>query len=367
MDVDVKRYTGEQLLALDAMNSNPRVMFEGPAGTGKTLLAIECARRSASAGRKVLLLCYNRLLGAWLEEQVAGVEPSITAATLHKYMLRVTNNAAPPDDPNREYWEHVLPADAMDHLIREDHSPAYDELILDEAQDVLRRDYLDVLDLSVRGGLAAGRWRLFGDFENQSIYDADRGDSLVRRIEERAGVVPRFALRINCRNTPRIAELVHILGGLTPPYQRILRPDDGVEPQIIYYSDAAEQRLLVDSVLHDLADDGFRGPDVVLLSPRSTESCSANILDPSLRSRIRAMGATLSRQSHSSYCSIHAFKGMECRAVVVTDVEEVGTASAMSLFYVATTRALHRLVVLAHERVRSEARSLVRRQLAAGR
>src|SRR5262249_385553 len=42
---ELKRYTEEQFSALDAMTENPRTAFIGPAGTGKTLLAIEAARR----------------------------------------------------------------------------------------------------------------------------------------------------------------------------------------------------------------------------------------------------------------------------------------------------------------------------------
>src|SRR6185436_10463403 len=47
LDTELKFYTQEQLSALDAMEANPRVVFDGPAGTGKTVLAIEATRRSA--------------------------------------------------------------------------------------------------------------------------------------------------------------------------------------------------------------------------------------------------------------------------------------------------------------------------------
>jgi len=48
----------------------------------------------------------------------------------------------------------------------------YDEIIIDEAQDLLRDKYLDVIDLILKGGLSAGRWRMFGDFEKQAIFSA---------------------------------------------------------------------------------------------------------------------------------------------------------------------------------------------------
>ena len=39
---------------------NPRVVVHGAAGTGKTILAQELARRLAAGGKSVLLLFYNR-------------------------------------------------------------------------------------------------------------------------------------------------------------------------------------------------------------------------------------------------------------------------------------------------------------------
>ncbi len=52
------------------------------------------------------------------------------------------------------------------------------------------------------------------------------------------------------------------------------------------------------------------------------------------------------------YCSIHRFKGLEAPAVIVTDVTDLDDPDARSLLYVGCTRALHRLVILAHERLR---------------
>lgn len=51
IEEEIRRFTEEQFAALDSMARNPRVVFDGPAGTGKTLLAMEAARRGAAAGR----------------------------------------------------------------------------------------------------------------------------------------------------------------------------------------------------------------------------------------------------------------------------------------------------------------------------
>lgn len=66
-------------------------------------------------------------------------------------------------------------------------------------QDIFRDEYLDVLT-----------WRFFGDFERQAIYDA-----ATLPVDEfcvqRGGQPARFALTANCRNAPRIVELIRLL------------------------------------------------------------------------------------------------------------------------------------------------------------
>jgi superfamily I DNA/RNA helicase len=47
------------------------------------------------------------------------------------------------------------------------------------------------------------------------------------------------------------------------------------------------------------------------------------------------------------YCTIHAFKGLEAPAIVLTDIEAVEGPAMENLFYVAVTRATDRLIVLA--------------------
>ena len=80
------RLTEEQYDRLDELENNPRCLFEGAAGTGKTLLAVEFARRRARAGDRVLLVCFNRLLGAWLRERLQ--DSSVTAGTWHDVLRR---------------------------------------------------------------------------------------------------------------------------------------------------------------------------------------------------------------------------------------------------------------------------------------
>lgn len=359
-DAEIKRYTADQTAALDALDSNARIIFQGPAGTGKTILALESARRASNAGRRVLFVCFNRLLGDWVARQLRGVSEGITASTLHKHMLDVAG-LRPEDHPAREYWETLLPDTAIERLLGSNEAAfQFDELIIDEAQDILRATYLDFLDLSVKGGLAAGRWRMFGDFEKQAIYGSDGGD-IMEVAARRAPNTTHCELRTNCRNTPRIAEIVHLLGGLEPGYQHILRPDDGLDPDIRYYSTRAEEEKTLSDVLIALLEDGFAPGEIVVLSPLVRSAGAGLAMQPSWSNRLHLLGG--GTHNGIGFGSVHAFKGLESKAVVVTDVEEIGTPAARSLLYVGTSRALHRLTILANQRVKAQARAIIRQEI----
>lgn len=353
---ELKNYTTDQFGALDAMDMNARVLFSGPAGTGKTLLAIEAARRSSESGRKVLFLCYNRLLGRWLDEQTVELQPRVTCKTLHGHMLNITGISTA--ESSNAFWQYKLPSEAIDRLLDEESDEhQFDELIIDEAQDVLRDNYLDFLDLSLRGGLASGRWKFFGDFEKQAIYAA-ANLSLEEFQRDRANHVPVYRLRTNCRNTPRVAELVHLLGGLRPSYTKVLRPDDRVEPNLKYYTSDAQQQQLLIAALQQLYAEGFTAEEIVILSPKTGAACAVGKITSSpWRDRIKPI--ELAGCGCIGYSSIQAFKGLEATVIIVTDVDTIDSDSSVSLFYIAVTRALHRLLIFMHEDVKKDIAGLL--------
>ncbi len=350
---ELKYYTQEQFAALDAMEANPRVAFSGPAGTGKTLLAIEAACRSVLKGNRVLLVCFNRLLGKWLEDQTESLKPKVVTRTLHGHMLALTDIILGEIEKNQEtFWTDKLPLCAIEKLLTESSGNIFDEIVVDETQDILRDAYLDFLDLSLKGGLASGQWRFFGDFEKQAIYGA-ANLPLEVFIKTRSGSAPIYTLRMNCRNTPRIASLAHILGDLNPDYSKILRPDNGIEPELLYYADSSDQAALLVRILENLYKSGVTGNNIVILSTKADSSCAARSVQL-IPWTDRLKSFELSGQGHIGYCTVHAFKGLESSVVIVTDVDEVSGLKNNALFYIAVTRALQRLVILAHDSVKNE-------------
>jgi hypothetical protein len=354
LDTEVIRYTEEQFSALDTLAQNARIVFEGPAGTGKTLLAIEAARRAANDGKRVLFLCFNNLLGRWLRDELQAVK-GVTAGTLHRHMLDVSKLPVKPSSDSN-FWKVELPGKALDALLDATTSSfVYDELVVDEAQDLIDARYLDFLDLSLDGGLATGSWKFFADFERQSIYELASAASEL--LKTRAPTAVRCTLRINCRNTPRIAELAQLLGRLSPKYKSVRRGDDGVEPQIRFYEDCAQQEEQLLTELQRLYRDGFEGKDIVVLSPSAIAPCAAGIGTAPWADRLRPLSESFS--GGIGYTTIYAFKGLEARAVILTDIVEIGTEHSSSIFYTGVTRALHSLTILAADSVRAQARKLL--------
>ncbi|MFI6773979.1 NERD domain-containing protein [Nocardia sp. NPDC050412] len=342
----VLRFTNEQYDALDTMYRTPRVLFTGPAGTGKTFLALEAARRSACQGQSVLLVCYNRLLANWM----AGVAADgVRVTTLHKLMLQATG-LTPPEAASRDWWNEELPELAIEPLLN-DAGAAADILIVDEAQDLSTSSYLDVLDVSVKGGLGGGEWRMFGDFERQSIFHKAAEGAVLKYAQDTV----LAALRRNCRNTRRVGEMTQLLTQLAPGYTGFRRPDDGVNVILRPFASSADQGRLLLTQLRSFEDEGFTPDEIVILSP-DVDGAAATSRDPVLRKRL-----SLLDQGGSGFVrhgTIHAFKGLDAPAVIVTDIDRLDHRGR-DLLYIAMTRTTGPLCLLVSQTISSEIASLI--------
>jgi superfamily I DNA/RNA helicase len=119
---EVVRLTQGQMGVLDMLRGQRRASIVGPAGSGKTMLAREKARRLAREGFRTLLVCFNQPLARTLADDLAG-EPApggLTVSTFHELCLTLGREAGtlPPEpaDKTQACWDEVLPRALDDAL-----------------------------------------------------------------------------------------------------------------------------------------------------------------------------------------------------------------------------------------------------------
>lgn len=155
----------ERLRYLDVAAIEPRIVVCGVAGSGKTSLALEHARRQAMAGASVLFLCFNQNLRGFLEGQV---DARVMAWTFHDYLQAETPPGWIPDppgpgEPRDRYYQVDLPAAYLRYAGETGRQTRWDCLVVDEAQDLLVPAYMECMDRMLRGGLREGRWQMAYD------------------------------------------------------------------------------------------------------------------------------------------------------------------------------------------------------------
>lgn len=190
-EATIKALTETQYRYLNFLGTTKVALIEGGAGTGKTTLAIEKARRAAREGRRVLMLCYNRPLLVQLRSELSGSPASV--ATFHEFCGRMCEVVGIDLETERlscaeeQFWKKRLP-DLLTDIGLGDPPERYEDIIIDEGQD-FKASWVEALKLFLE---PEGSFFVFRD-DFQNIYG---GDDIL--ASER--VVP-LELSENVRNT----------------------------------------------------------------------------------------------------------------------------------------------------------------------
>ncbi len=318
----------QQLTVLDYLNRKRFQAIYGPAGTGKTILAMHKARLLARQGQRVLLTCFNKALGHYLRESLAD-EPNVTAIHFHElcYEIAGLDSSRNPPPKELDHWFDVDLAHAVLTAAQRD-GPRFDALIVDEAQDFLPL-WWQALDSLLVDPQRAIRYLFFDDAQQL------RADAAP--VE---GADEALVLNTNWRNTqaihshlvaiePRLAQARCVAPAGVPVETETLRP---------------HARNGLRRVLQRICGDGGVKPeDVVILTGRSPKNShvwnGAADLAP-IRLTDRAEPGCV------RVVSINAFKGMEAPVVILTELDHLAPQKARQMHYIGASRAVHHLVVL---------------------
>lgn len=356
--------TREQANRLAMASENPRILLKGTAGTGKTMLSLEHARRCILTGKKVLFLCFNRNLSRYLKMQVKDMLSSqadrLRIETLHSYLIDCLkqNNSLPPRDElsQDEYYRRIVPEAFVDMVNRGGYTAEYDTLIVDEGQDLLRLEYIMCMDAIVRGGLKDGNWHICYD-PNQNIYNPDMEAGLEMIYEYRPVIL---YLDTNCRNTRQIGIYNVLATGMPPARYLKVGGEDVIRES---YTDFADERNRVVRAVKKLLSQGIPPGKICLLSRyRLENSClqGENIFRGICRfQNITDLEPAYVLEDSLKFCTIHSFKGLEAPVVFVLDIENFEEEQARLLNYTAISRATSLLYIYHRNDLEDEWDSMV--------
>lgn len=321
--------TEEQYACLDDIEINDRMVVTGGAGTGKTLLAVEEAKRVADV-EKVAVFCFNKNLAHFIKTNLQNED--ITVYSVHSYMTKLCGSLLAGITKNDQYWSQ-LPE--LAGLKAKEQSIQFDRIIVDEFQDLCTREYLTFFDIVLKNGLKAGKFTFYGDFARQAIYQKDSSLSELDGFTYYA----KKHLSINCRNTIFIGnELVNITGYSDKKYKLQIT---GEPVDYLVWENEDEERTKLFSCLKDLKNNGFDASSIIILSPKKRENSIVNIVDPD--TFIVGNYGDDPKVYYALFSTVHSFKGLESEVVILSDIEDY---SESRLMYVALSRARSKLIIL---------------------
>ena len=310
----MQHLTEEQYERLEVIESNDRVIVSGGAGTGKTFLMMQLARRYSARGQTVVIVVHSELLAAHLRRAV----PDRTAI-------------------------HTLES------IKSQRPGPSDVLLVDEGQDLMTFDALNELAAVVKGGLDQGRWCWFMDENNQAGLSGQFDSEALAYLQSglSGGKPVRLPLRKNCRNTK---ELIRQIGLWTSADMgKTDVSSAGNSPQVIVVQKGDSPEVAVEQILKKLLDDGVAPEDIAIVTPTVSAPTLFSRLSPALRRLLTPLTvATVvsDLKGRILWGDAAAYKGLE-RPIALLLAFEGALASEEAAFYVAATRPNYGLWVFA--------------------
>lgn len=312
------RLTNQQAAILLFLNEQRTAAIHGPAGTGKTLLAVEKARMLSRAGKKALYLCFNEFLLESLRKAYPG-EENITFHNVRTLGQEILGRSDIPLNEIVETFERHLNSEYDESLW------PYPNIIIDEAQD-LSDDLLTALQYLA--DQAKGVFYTFYD-RNQAIMKMKPSTWIDDTI------ACRLALYKNCRNTSEISSLISELS--PEKMESYVNDIPGLPPKAATYRTDKELQAIAANFVKEMRDNGLRTEDIVILSLHSTERNPLHRID-------KINGIPLSERREPGkiwFTSVLKFKGLEAQAVLIVDLRfsELGNERQKRIFYVGCSRA----------------------------
>lgn len=294
------KLTDQQVDCLDHIGSSTKQVVLGWPGTGKTLLAVETAKRAALRGQRCLFLTFNRRIASHVRTQLEEIK-SCVAYHFHGLLKEMPGSQAETQDDQNE-------GERLRQAAKDGFFASWDVLIVDEAQ-ALAETWHQVLAHA---------------FEGKSVYtfcdDAQRfgfeKGVVSAQLSQIYQAPAAFQLTYCLRNPYQISS---VLRQLIPPSFQLICP----RPREVASLEEVVANRLEEELEHQLdrlLARGIAPADIAVLYTYGCPSAVAEVL-------------AIERFSGIESSNVAAFRGMESRVIVfVIDGELDGDLPVFSAY-----------------------------------
>lgn len=310
--------TRQQASILNFLQEQPTAVIHGPAGTGKTMLAIEKANMLASKGEKVLYLCFNEFLVSYLNEHYkdTGIIFHNIRSLAEELMPHVECSISEIIPRFTEYFQNEY----------DDCLWSYNNVVIDEGQDIPE----SILEhISILTDMLNGHYYVFYD-KNQYIMMHKSTHWLDTYGD------CRLVLYKNCRNT---AEIARTIGTTVENIKKDVYINDlsGIIPKGSFYKTPKELIAVVSDFVTRMLQDKLKVEDVVILT---IDSVKNSMLQNNMHIGSIPISTT-PKKGHILFTSVRKFKGLEAKAILLIDiyVDKLDDELHKRLIYVGCSRA----------------------------
>ena len=312
--------TNEQKKVLDFISDQQTVAIQGSAGTGKTFIAVEQAKR-LSSDKKVLFLCFNKFLYYHLDNKCKL--NNVDYYNLHTFLSKNSSDDISTDEKCLKALKSIDFANTLD----------YQAIIIDEAQDINDKILIEFYEICKRLNY---NLYLFYD-KNQMLFQ----NKLPKCLEE---FDCKLTLTKNCRNTLKIVQTINSVFNINTQANGF--SVSGVMPTFYFVDTDIQNKLRL--IINDYLNDGFDQKDITILT-LSTE-------DESCLNGITQIGNyKINHESNEDgifFTTSKKFKGLESNIIIVIDFDakQYSDYEYMKNLYVSLSRARQRLSLICNNK-----------------
>lgn len=318
-----KKMLSEQVLLLNYLEEQNNAVINGLGGTGKTVMAIEKARRHTSSGESVLFLCYNKKLMEFLKRTYDGY--NIHFYTIDGFACYLCNTSEP---------DYTMLKNMLETMYCESSFP-FQHVIIDEGQD-FGRDNIEECDIVsllkdnvIDDESRKGSFYLFYD-KNQMVQS--------RNVPQYINDADcRLTLYRNCRNTKHIATTsLRFLNSDKQP-KLFDAAIEGNLPKMAIVDDVSLTLEMLNALLDDYISQGYK--DITILTCKTEEK---SIIYGEVSKNVY-----LYKGLKAYFTTCRKFKGLESDVVILIDVMKDDLLEQEDLMlYVGASRAKYELAII---------------------